>query len=113
MNNFKVEFKQLYKSYNKQLKKLHKENFSDFNINIDYFIIYLKFLRDYTILTENLVLDNGEENLKIASLATALAEYEKFQTCNNFCCTIKESTAENEALLDKYLKEKAFHWDNF
>ena len=91
MESFKKEFKQLYTTYEKSLKKLATDSLSTPSIFIDYFINYLKFLRDYLILTEPLVLESGEENLKIATLASAIATYEKYQTCNNFYNTFERT----------------------
>jgi hypothetical protein len=88
---------------------------------MDYFITYLKFMRDYYILTESLVLDTGEENMKIASLATAVAEYEKFKNCIYNYYVISEqgvtiarkgNTSEEETL-KLYNTEKEFHWNSF
>ena len=86
---------------------------------MNYFITYLKFMRDYYILTEPLVLDTGEENLKIASLATAVSEYEKYQTCeNNYYGfeggkVIYKVEGTSEEVQQLYNTEKTFHWNNF
>ena len=46
-----------------------KQAFKNLTNSMNYFVTYLKFMRDYYILTEPLKLESGEENLKIASLA--------------------------------------------
>ena len=74
------ELKCLYHLYNKKLKKLHKQNFKNFSNSLIYFVTYLQYIRDYLILTEPLEI-NGEENFKIASLATAIDEYFKYISC--------------------------------
>ena len=109
MANFKKDFKEIYKTYDKQLKTHHKLSLENYSSGLDYFVTYLKFMRDYYILTEPLVLDNGSENMKIASLATALSAYDKYQMCINLCKTIKSNTDQNEALLAKYKQEKDFY----
>ena len=114
MKPFKKEFKNLYNKYSKKLLACHKNNLEV--INLDYFIVYLKFIRDYYILTEPLVTESGAENLKIASLATAIAEYEEYQNCihkyyNQHGMPILEGT--KEEIQYKYNIEKAFHWNSF
>jgi hypothetical protein len=112
MNEFKTEYKKLYKKYNKKLKQLHQFKFETFLNSTEYFITYLKFLRDYYILTESLILNSGEENLKIATLATAIAEYEKYQTCvNNYYTSngLRKIEGTAEEVQTKYNSEKKFH----
>jgi hypothetical protein len=119
MSEFIKEFKQLYKAYDKKLKKDHELNFKDLNNSMNYFVTYLKFMRDYYILTEPLILESGEENLKIASLATAVSEYEKYQTCEHkyygFDGTqvIYKVEGTSEEIQQLYNTEKTFHWNNF
>lgn len=109
MKTFKKEFKDLYKAYEQQLKKYHTLNLEGITNSIDYFVTYLKFMRDYYILTEPLVTENGEENLKIASLATAISAYNKYQTCKSWCDSLEVSANKDEILLKKYNTEKKFH----
>lgn len=109
MKTFKKEFKDLYKAYEQQLKKYHTLNIEGITNSMDYFVTYLKFMRDYYILTEPLVTENGEENLKIASLATAISAYNKYQTCKSWCDSLEVSANKDEILLKKYNTEKKFH----
>jgi hypothetical protein len=119
MTDFKIGYKQLYKKYNKKLQTLHKNNFEGLVNNMDYFITYLKFMRDYYILTEPLIVNDGDENLKIATLATAVAEYENYQNCIHnyymFTGEIAKPKVEgtSEEIQAKYTAEKAFHWNSF
>ena len=117
--DFTKEFKQLYHTYDKTLKETHTTNFKGLNNCMDYMITYLKFMRDYYILTEPLELESGEENLKIASLATAVSEYEQYQNCmhkyygfdgTQVIYKVEGSSDEVQRL---YNQEKAFHWNNF
>lgn len=119
MKDFIKEFNQLYKTYDKRLKKDHAESFKNLTNSMNYFVTYLKFMRDYYILTEPLVLDSGEENLKIASLATAVSEYEKYQNCEHNYYSfdgvkmIYKIEGTKEEVQQKYNLEKSFHWNNF
>lgn len=115
MSDFTKEFKQLYKAYDKRLKEDHTLNFKSLTNSMNYFVTYLKFMRDYYILTEPLVLESGEENLKIATLASAVSEYEKYQTCEqnyySFDGTkiVYKIPGTTEEVQQKYSAEKNFH----
>ena len=119
MKEFKKEFKQLYRAYDKLLKKCHADSFNSFTNHMEYFITYLKFMRDYYILTEPLILENGEENLRIASLATAVSEYEQYLHCEHkyygFDGTkvVYKVEGTSEEVQQLYNTEKASHWNNF
>ena len=119
MKEFTKEFKQLCQTYDKVLKKEHTTNFKSLTNPMDYFVDYLRFMRDYYILTEPLILESGEENLKIASLATAVSEYEQYQSCEHkyyrFDGTeaICRVSGTSEEVQQQYNKEKTFHWNNF
>ena len=113
MSVLKEEFRQLHKSYKKQLQQLQKGSFDTPTMWLDYFVSYLKFLRDSLILEEPLVLENDEENLKIASIATAITAYEKYKINLDLCQSIAKNSEENKALINKYNQEKDFYWNNF
>lgn len=119
VKEFTKEFKQLYKTYDKKLKNDHETSFKNLTNSMNYFVTYLKFMRDYYILTEPLKLESGEENLKIASLATAVSEYEQYQICEHkyygFDGTkmIYKVEGTSEEVQQQYNLEKAFHWNNF
>lgn len=119
VKEFTKEFKQLYQTYDKALKDTHATSFKNLVNPLDYFITYLKFMRDYYILTEPLISESGEENLKIASLATAVSEYEQYQNCEHKyygfdgAKVIYKVPGTSEEVQQQYNKEKAFHWDNF
>jgi hypothetical protein len=107
MSVLKEEFKQLHKSYKKQLQQLQKGSFDTPAMWLDYFVSYLKFLRDSLILEEPLILENDEENLKIASIATAITAYEKYKINLDLCNAIAKNSEENKALINK----GAIPWD--
>lgn len=119
VKEFTGEFKALYKAYNKALKNTHRTNFKNLTNCMDYFVMYLTFMRDYYILTEPLELESGEENLKIASIATAVDEYWQYLTCEqkyySFDGTkvIYKVEGSEAEVQQKYNKEKLFHWENF
>lgn len=119
VKEFTKEFKQLCQTYDKVLKNEHATSFKNLTNCMDYLVTYLKFMRDYYILTEPLILDSGEENLKIASLATAVSEFEQYQMCEHkyygFDGTkvIYKVEGTSEEVQKKYTTEKTFHWNNF
>ncbi len=119
MKEFTKEFKHLCQTYDKVLKDTHATNFKGLTNCMDYMVTYLKFMRDYYILTEPLILESGEENLKIASLATAVSEYEQYQLCEHkyygFDGTkvVYKVEGTSEEVQQQYNKEKTFHWNNF
>jgi CTP:phosphocholine cytidylyltransferase-like protein len=66
-------------------------------------------------LTEKL----GDNNIELASIVTALSEFEKYQTCVENYYIIKDNIvirrpefSEEEAAA-KYQSEKAYHWNAF
>ena len=83
MTEFNKEYKKLYNSYNKKLLAEHKLSFSTLDNNMKYFITYLKYLRDYYLLTDS------------------IAQAEKI------------SDESEEEVAKKYNLEKKFHWTNF
>ena len=55
MTNFKTINNDIYKVYSKKLKTNHETNLINSLNCMEYLITYLKFMRDYYILTEPLV----------------------------------------------------------
>ena len=86
---------------------------------MEYFVTYLKYLRDYYLLTEPTPETKEEVNLKTASLVTAVSEYEKYNTCIakyyklNGNAIERISDESEEEVAKKYNLEKKFHWTNF
>ena len=119
MNTFKKNYKQLWKNYNRKLKELHEVNFNSLNHNLEYFDTYLRFMRDYYILTEPLQIEE-KENLKLAAIMTAVEAYDKYTSCKNkYYRTKEDGTTENliegtdEEVKSKYELERHFHWNTF
>ena len=119
MTEFNKEYKELYDSYNKKLLAEHKLNFSTLDNNMGYFITYLKYLRDYYLLTDNNAQLEDTINVKTATLVAAVDEYEKYINCINNYYKLNGNIAEKisdeseEEVAKKYNLEKNFHWTNF
>ena len=119
MTEFNKEYKELYDSYNKKLLTEHKLNFSTLDNNMSYFITYLKYLRDYYLLTDSNAQLEDTINVKTATLVAAVDEYEKYINCINNYYKLNGNIAEKisdeseEEVAKKYNLEKKFHWTNF
>ena len=119
MTEFNKEYKKLYNSYNKKLLSEHKLSFSTLDNNMKYFITYLKYLRDYYLLTDSVAQSEDTVNVKTATLVAAVNEYEKYVNCINNYYKLNGNIAEKisdepeEEVAKKYNLEKKFHWTNF
>lgn len=119
MTEFNKEYKKLYNSYNKKLLAEHKLSFSTLDNNMKYFITYLKYLRDYYLLTDSVAQVEDAVNVKTATLVAAVNEYEKYVNCINNYYKLNGNIAEKisdeseEEVAKKYNLEKKFHWTNF
>ena len=119
MTEFNKEYKKLYNSYNKKLLAEHKSSFSTLDNNMKYFITYLKYLRDYYLLTDSVAQSEDTVNVKTATLVAAVNEYEKYVNCINNYYKLNGNIAEKisdeseEEVAKKYNLEKKFHWTNF
>lgn len=119
MTEFNKEYKELYNSYNKKLLAEHKLNFSALDNNMSYFITYLKYLRDYYLLTDSNVQSEDAINVKTATLVAAVDEYEQYINCINKYYKLNGNNVERisdepeEEVAKKYNLEKKFHWTNF
>ena len=118
MNSFKKSHRKLYRSYKKLLKKTYKTGLKQ-NGPLEYFVTYLKLLRDYYLLTEPYHETLDQNSFELTSLVAAISEYEKSQTCiNNYYSVegdsiVRIATGTEEEVLEKYSKEKNFHWESF
>lgn len=86
-----LQIKQLNKAYKKSFKQLNKSFFKDNKAGLTIFVEYLRYLRDYYVVTASEPLNN---NTKLTTLMTAIAEFDATKI-----------TAENS--------QKEFHWNNF
>ena len=109
MTTFKKQYKDIYNQYSKQLLAVHKNNFDAINNGLDYFINYLKFLRDYHILTTEDTDNKDFVDFSIVSLVAACDEYEKYKICTSM---LKDKSLKKETL-DSYEDKRNKHWLNF
>ena len=109
------QYKSLLTAYNNKLQKIHKSSFNTLDNGLDYFVTYLKYLRDYYLLTEHAKDIDEIVDLKTTTLVAALSEYEKYNNCifkyykleNN---KIERLSGESEEEVSKkYNLEKKFH----
>ena len=119
MTEFNKEYKELYDSYNKKLLAEHKLSFSTLDNNMGYFITYLKYLRDYYLLTDSNAQLEDTINVKTATLVAAIDEYEQYINCVHNYYKLNGNNVERisdepeEEVAKKYNSEKNFHWTNF
>ena len=108
---FKKDYKKLCSAYNKRLRNTQRNKVLSLENTLDYFVTYLKFIRDYFILTEPPINDKGEENYKITTIAAAISEYQQYiASCNTIEYINGQAiNSETEASLNKYTIEKQFH----
>lgn len=106
---FDKEFKPIADGYNEKLLSCHYEAFNKAEKPIEYIANYIKFLRDYYLITtpED---DNTEETaIKVSNLMAAVVEYDRYTE-------LKEALNKKELAEDiakKYQEEKNTHWKNF
>jgi hypothetical protein len=118
MKNFKKQHKKLYTCYKKRLKNLHKQTLSTADPT-EYFVTYLKLLRDYYLLTGPALTEITQDQFELSSLIAAISEYEKSQSCIYKYYKVENGVAirkvagTEEEILEKFSAEKAFHWDAF
>ena len=111
-------FTSIKKCYNKQLLGIHKRNFEEANNNMEYFVTYLKYLRDYYIINSEINMSK-EVDIKVTSIIMAIAEYDAYQTCINKyynvgnTITRKNQDESEEEVMEKYGQEKTLHWEKF
>jgi hypothetical protein len=116
---FKKEYNKLYKSYKKRLRVLNRLSFKGLATPVDYFITYLKMIRDCRLLNASDVGAILDQDLELASIITAISEYENSQHCiekyyNIGSTGISRISNEDEETVSKsYRAEKLFHWESF
>ena len=109
------DFSIIASQYNEKLLAEHKANFSAFNNNLDYFVTYLKFLRDYHLLTDDNTSSEEDVKMTTATLVAACSEYEKYENCIMNYYRLNGNVIERitdepeEEVAKKYNLEKKFH----
>ena len=119
MKVFKKEQKALYKSYKKRLTDLHEKLLQETATPVEYFVTYLMMLRDKQLLDVPFNKELDSKNVELASIITALKEYDKYKNCiydyyaveNSVVKRIAEGT--EQEVQEKYTKEKLYHWEAF
>ena len=119
MSDFKKEYKKLYKNYYKSLSKIHRKSLAHYSLPLEYFVTYLKFLRDKLLLETSYKKELGEENLELVSLITALQAFENYNTCIYKFYDVQadqvvhkaEYTAETAQTA--FQEERLYHWETF
>ena len=115
----KNKYKKLYNSYKYRLNKINKLCFKNEATPIDYFVTYLEMLRDFRLLELTESNTNVDNDLILASLVTALSEYEKSIYCIGNYYKVENNVAvrttgeDEETTRKKYSAEKLFHWESF
>ena len=106
---FDKEFKPIANGYNEKLLSCHYEAFNKAEKPIEYIANYIKFLRDYYLITTPDD-DNTEETaMKVSNLVAAAAEYDRYTE-------LKDALNEKglaEDTVKKYREEKSASWKNF
>lgn len=106
---FDKEFKPIANGYNEKLLSCHYEAFNKAEKPIEYIANYIKFLRDYYLITTPDD-DNTEETaMKVSNLMAAAAEYDRY-------AELKDALNEKglaEDTVKKYREEKSASWKNF
>lgn len=110
MNKNKAK-KCLYNKYKRVLSLYSKQSLIDTELGLDYFIIYLKYLRDMRIMDK---IDGGlEEDNLITTISSALNAYEEYVGCihkyydvTDTSITPKDKTLSAEEVLKQYNKNK-------
>ena len=113
----KPELSTIFDCYNLKLMGCHARNFKK-NNNMEYFVNYLKFMRDYYMLTTT---DKSPDidKLRLAALIQTVLEYDQYLQCTAGLVSVlqdtpdENKTEEQKAQLDKYQKEKDKHWKKF
>lgn len=86
---------QLNRAYSKKIKEIHEDFFVKKETGLALFVEYLRYLRDtFIIETPVAMIDDAFTKTKIATLVTAIAEFDMYKACQE----------ENK---------KVFHWNNF
>ena len=120
MANFTKPMRDLQNAYQVKLQQIHKNNFESFKSPLEYFINYLRYLRDFYLLQAKNLDTIGQDNLELAALITAISEYEKSESCIynyytevNGVVTRRSDTESETEVLEKYSQEKTFHLNTF
>ena len=119
MLKFKKDYKKLYKTYKKRLADINAHSVNNLLPPTQYFVTYLQLLRDRLLLESPLTASLGTDNIELASIVTALSEFENYQKCihNYYIVTgnvaVRRSEFTEEEAAIKYQEERSQHWEAF
>ena len=107
---FNKEFKIIADGYNEKLVDCHYKAFSTAAKPIEYIATYIKFLRDYYLITTPDDDNTKETEEKVSALIAAAAEYDAY-------IELKETLTKQEKIPEDTIKiyqtEKDKHWKAF
>lgn len=106
---FNIEFKPIVEGYNEKLLSCHYNAFNNADKPIEYIANYIKFLRDYYLITTPDDDNSKETEEKVGALIAAVAEYDKYVEAKEILAK-KELT---EDIAKRYQEEKDTHWKAF
>lgn len=120
MKPFNRKYRKICTYYKKELDKCHKTRQNNANNLLDYFITYIRGLRDFYLLNSKLEKDLAQDRI-FQSLCIAVDKYELYNTCFEKYYTVNErgvneaidKTISKEEVLFKYQTEKELHWRHF
>jgi len=95
---FKTKYKIIYDSYKSKLLDLHNESVENINNPMLYFVNYLKFMRDFYLITTPETDTSEETDIKISSLMLAIDVYNKYMDCKTLLADQTINEAEHKKL---------------
>ena len=113
------KFKKLCKSYKKKLEKVNKDLVNGMTTPLDCFVTSLEFQRDILFLEAEQKNELNDDNMVLATIITAIEEYNKFCSCITTYYDITpnsikhKETYTEELAVEAYKKERQLHWQNF
>lgn len=112
------DIKQVRKLYKKLLNKYNKSALNNPEIITDYFIVYLKYLRDMRVAVEPVT--SLEQNSYIVTLGAAISAYNSYVNCINKYYDVSRTLVERknkelseEEVHKQYTNEKLFYFNSF
>lgn len=120
MKPFNRKYRKLCTYYKKELSKYHKTRANNAVNLLNYFITYIRGLRDFYLLNSSLEKDLTQDRI-FQSLCIAVDKYELYNSCIDKYYTVNErqvaepidKTLSKEEVLSKYQAEKMLHWKHF
>ena len=114
----KADISTIFDCYNLKLMGCHARNFKKPSNNMEYFVNYLKFMRDYYIINVN-EQSSDIDKRNLATLIQTVLEYDQYlQSTAGYVSVLQDTpdndkTEEQKAQLEKYIREKDEHWKKF